>query len=427
MAASNYPIPALSLRWLYVDFNSYFASVEQQMRPALRGQPVAVVPVETDSTCAIAASYEAKAFGVKTGTPIYDARRLCPGLICVLAQHERYVEFHHRLIEEIERHIPVTAVCSIDEVACRLMDNEISVERSTEIAQSIKSGIAKTIGPYMRCSIGIAPNRYLAKVGTELQKPDGLVVLRAEDLPQRLFILKLRDLPGVGANIERRIRTAGITDLPSLFALNPHKMRKVWGSVWGEKLWYLLRGMELPEEVTVRRSVGHSHVLAPELREPAQAKDVARRLTLKAASRLRRMEYYASAMSFSARLENDLRVHAEDRCYRAQDNKTFLDLLNGLWTQALKQSPGVRIRKVSVTLSDLVAATNLQADLFANRPDADLAARGKSENLSRAMDKINHRFGRDSVLIGMTPSQGHAFSGSKIAFTRIPDVEEFLE
>jgi DNA polymerase IV len=75
----------------------------------------------------------------------------------------------------------------------------------------------------------------------------------------------------------------------------------------------------------------------------------------------------------------------------------------------------------------LVAATNLQADLFANGPDVDLATRGKSENLSRAMDKINHRFGRDSILIGMTPSQGQSFSGSKIAFTRIPDVEEFLE
>ena len=427
MSLNNYPIPALSLRWLYVDFNSYFASVEQQLRPELRGKPIAVVAVETESTCAIAASYEAKAFGVKTGTVIYEARRLCPGLICVLARHECYVEFHHRLIEEIERHIPVTAVCSIDEVACRLMDNEISVERSTEIAQSIKSGIAKNIGPYMRCSIGIAPNRYLAKVGTELQKPDGLVVLRAEDLPQKLFSLKLRDLPGVGANIERRIQKAGIMDLRGLFALNPHQMREIWGSVWGEKMWYLLRGMELPEEITARRSVGHSHVMAPKLRDPIKAKDVARRLTLKAGSRLRRMEYYAGAMSFSARLENDMRVHAEERFYRAQDNKTFLDLLNGLWTQALKQSPGVRIRKVSVTLSDLVAATNLQSDLFATLPDADLVARGKSENLSRAMDKINHRFGRDSVLIGMTPSQGQSFSGSKIAFTRIPDVEEFLE
>jgi DNA polymerase-4 len=105
--------------------------------------------------------------------------------------------------------------------------------------------------------------------------------------------------------------------------------------------------MELPEEITARRSIGHSHVMAPELRDLVKAKDVARRLTLKAASRLRRMEYYAGAMSFSARLENDTRVHAEERFYRAQDNKTFLDLLNRLWTEALKQSRGVRIRKVA--------------------------------------------------------------------------------
>jgi DNA polymerase IV len=427
VALRSYPIPALVLRWLYVDFNSYFASVEQQLRPELRGQPIAVVAVETDSTSAIAASYEAKAFGVKTGTKIHEAKRLCPGLVCVLARHECYVEFHHRLIEEIEQHIPVTAVCSIDEVACRLMDNENSLERSTAIAGAIKHGIANNIGPYLRCSIGIAPNRYLAKVGTELEKPDGLVILNAADLPQRLFGLKLRDLPGIGANIEQRIKRAGITDLPGLFALDPHQTRKVWGSIWGEKVWYLLRGMELPEEITVRRSIGHSHVIAPELRDPLKAKDVARRLTLKAASRLRRVEYYAGAMSFSARLENDTRVHAEERVYRAQDNKTFLDLLNKLWMRALQSSPGMRIKKVSITLSDLVASTNLQAELFGSTTEADLAARGKAENLSRAMDTINHRFGRDSVIIGMTPEQGKSFSGSKIAFTRIPDLDEFLE
>src|SRR5579864_4335998 len=112
------------LRWLYVDFNSYFASVEQQLRPELRGKPIAVLPVMTDSTCAIAASYEAKAFGIRTGTPIYEAKQMCPGLICVIGKHERYVEFHHRIREEVGNHIPIDVVASIDEVACRLMDNE---------------------------------------------------------------------------------------------------------------------------------------------------------------------------------------------------------------------------------------------------------------------------------------------------------------
>jgi DNA polymerase IV len=121
-------------------------------------------------------------------------------------------------------------------------------------------------------------------------------------------------------------------------------------------------------------------------------------------------------------------VHAEGRFYRAQDNKTFLDLLNSLWNHALKNSSGVRIRRVSVALSELVAVNNLQAELFASATDIEPTSRRKSEKLSRAMDEINHRFGRDSILIGMTPSQSRSsISGSKIAFTRIPDVDEFLE
>src|SRR5277367_3316345 len=131
LPSSNPLAPPTGLRWPYVDFNSYFASVEQQLDPRLRGKPVAVVPVETDATCAIAASYEAKAFGVKTGTMIYEAKKMCPGLICVLGKHEHYVEFHERILDEIDHHIPVTDVCSIDEMACSLMNNERSLERVT--------------------------------------------------------------------------------------------------------------------------------------------------------------------------------------------------------------------------------------------------------------------------------------------------------
>ncbi len=419
--------PNSELRWLYVDFNSYFASVEQQLRLELRGKPVAVVPVETDSTCAIAASYEAKAFGVKTGTPIYEAKKMCPGLICVLAQHEKYVDYHHRILEEVDKHIPVTAVCSIDEVACRLMDNETSPARIIEIGNAIKHGLAKNVGEYVKCSIGVAQNRYLAKVATDLKKPDGFTFISAHDLPHKLFSLKLRDLPGVGHNMEQRLRNAGIHDMQTLWTLDASRMRKVWGSVWGEKMWYYLRGFEVPEEETVKSTIGHSHVMAPELRDPAKAIYVARRLTQKAASRLRRIGYYASHFSLSARLENGPRLEWSAHCYRAQDSLTFLNLLNEGWKRISKEARGARIKKVSVSLHGLTAATDLQPELFAELPDIDLKARLKAEKMSKALDKINHRFGRDSVLVGMLPSQGRSFSGSKIAFTRIPDVEEFLE
>lgn len=415
------------LRWLYVDFNSYFASVEQQLRPELRGKPIAVVPVETDYTSAIAASYEAKAFGIKTGTRIKDAKEMCPELVCVLANHEHYLNYHHRILVEVDRHIPVTKVCSIDEVACRLMDNETSPARATEIALSIKRGLAANVGEYIRCSIGLAPNRYLAKVATDLHKPDGLTQLTGEDIPLRLSQLTLRDLPGIGHNMERRLRIAGIHAIDQFWSMNAQQMRKVWGSIWGEKMWYFLRGIELPDEETTRSTVGHSHVLSPEQREPVKARYVARRLTLKAASRLRRMNYYASSFYLSVRLENGGRYEDHARCYRAQDSMTFLHLLDDSWAMLMRHARGARIKKVSVSFFGLIAADQLQSELFPELPESELKKRGRAEKMSRALDTLNQRYGRDTVSLGMLPEQGRSFSGTKIAFTRIPDAEEFLE
>lgn len=421
---------AAELRWLYVDFNSYFASVEQQLNPALRGRPVIVIPVESDSTCAIAASYEAKAYGIRTGTAVHEAKKLCPDLICVMGKHDAYTQYHKRLLEEIERHLHVDAVCSIDEAACRLMNNETSPARVTEIAQDIKRGIAQNVGEYIRCSIGVAPNRYLAKVATDLQKPDGFTILSAADLPGRLFGLSLRDLPGIGQNMERRLHTHGITRVEQLFHYAPKHLRAVWGSIWGEKMWYLLRGIELPEEKNARRSIGHSHVLAPELRPPAQAYQVAKRLTVKCASRLRRMEYHAAHVSLSVRIENGPRLGAQLPASAADDNFTFLAHLETLWTAMLQQVGHKRIKKVSVTLSGLVENGKLhhQGDLFADQASADTQkTRQKHSKISEAMDRLNKKFGKDTVSLGMLPEAGRSFSGTKIAFTRIPDMEEFLE
>ncbi len=423
------------LKWLYVDFNSYFASVEQQLQPHLRGKPVAVVPVDTDSTCAIAASYEAKAFGVKTGTPIWEARQKCPGLICVLAKHEAYVEYHHRAIDEINRHIPVTDVCSIDEMASQLLRNEAQPEAATRIALSIKQGLAANLGPWVRCSIGIAANRYLAKIATDLQKPDGLTILMPDEVEEILTReLKPSDLPGIGRNMERRLSQKGVHTVADIFALDRRQMRTVWGSVWGERMYYYLRGYDLPEQETQRRSIGHSHVLAPKMRPRGQAINVARRLTLKAATRLRRMGYYARRFAISIRLEDGRRYFREMRCRPAQDSMTFLDLLQDFWDNDLPKDPRIEVKKASVVLYSLVHESAVQGDLFdppiytppGNPPKAK-ADKARMLRLSLAMDRINSRFGRDSALIGVLPSTGREFSGTKIAFTRIPDREEFLE
>ena len=166
----------MTLKALYVDFNSYFASVEQQLRPELRGKPIAVLPVVAETTCCIAASYEAKAFGVKTGTKVSDARKLCPGIMLVEARPALYVEYSQQ-----------------------------RRENALALTQRIKRTIAEKIGSEIRCSIGIAPNTFLAKVASNMQKPDGCVVIEANELPDRLYPLKLRDLNGIGRRMEERL------------------------------------------------------------------------------------------------------------------------------------------------------------------------------------------------------------------------------
>lgn len=419
-------MPNLPLRWLYFDLNSYFASVEQQIEPHLRGKPVAVVPVMSDSTCAIAASYEAKAFGIKTGTRIYEAKKICPELICVEARHDAYVEYHHRIKNEVEKHLPVSVTASIDEFACRLMDNESLPEVARSIAVKMKAGVAKNVGEYLNSSIGIAPNKYLAKVATELEKPNGLVLLNEADLPQRLFGLKLRDLPGIGHNMEQRLRMNGIGDVKTLMKFSPKQMRQIWHSVWGEKMYYMLRGIDVPDVETSRSTVGHSHVLAPEMRPPSQAIHVARRLAVKAASRMRRLEFCAQAFVLSVRMEDDRRWAAEMTFHAADDNIIFLEMLHQLWAEMLIEEKNPRLKKVSVTLHKLKAKSEIQPELF-DAFDEELQKRKRAGKLSTAMDKLNKKFGRDTVSIGIMPEQGRSFSGTKIAFTRIPDIQEFLE
>jgi nucleotidyltransferase/DNA polymerase involved in DNA repair len=136
-----------SLNWLFVDLNSYFASVEQEVRPELRGRPVAVVPMMADTTVCIAASYEAKAFGVKTGTLVADAKHLCPDIVLVEGRHEIYTDYHHRVVEAVESCLPVTSVQSIDEMACRLMGRERPLRAAFDLGLRVKKESGTTSAP----------------------------------------------------------------------------------------------------------------------------------------------------------------------------------------------------------------------------------------------------------------------------------------
>ncbi|HET6425496.1 MAG TPA: hypothetical protein VFG20_17540 [Planctomycetaceae bacterium] len=400
----------MGLRYLFVDMNSYFASAEQHFRPELRNKPVAVVPMLVDTTCCLAASYEAKRLGVKTGTSIADARRLCPGIQFIIADHVKYIQLHHQIIAAVESCIPVTAVLSIDEMVCRLWQNDRDEEQAIELAAQIKHAIRTQVGESIRCSVGIGPNRMLSKLASDLQKPDGLTVIHPADLPDRLYSLQLRDFPGIGRQMERRLFSAGITCVEQLCDLTVAEMSQVWGSAVVGTAWYrMLRGEDVLPPPTHTRSLGHSQVLPPDDRTEAGARAILMRLLHKAAGRLRQTGYWTRCVEVAVTYLGRDHWRATANIPLSQDTLGLLQTTGDLWA---KRPPG-RPLKVSVTLSKLVSRENAAASLL-------VEDRERLE-LSQAMDRLNMRFGIHSVYFGAMHGQQDG-NRTRIAFHAVPDL-----
>ena len=255
------------VQWLFLDLNAFFASCEEQENPALRGKPVIVVQTPTDSAVAIAASYAAKGFGIKTGTLVRETRQLCPDVITVQANHRLYTDYHERILKAVDTCMPVEKVYSIDEMACRLMGTERQVPAARERTLKIKRALHDQVGECLTCSIGIAPNVFPGKVGSDLQKPDGLTVITKDNLPEVLLGLELQDIYGIGERMEQRLHRAGIRTVAQLWNATPFQLRRVWGGINGVLLHQMLHGVDIqPPSSRFSKSIGHQHVLEPELR-----------------------------------------------------------------------------------------------------------------------------------------------------------------
>jgi len=418
------------LRSLFIDFNSYFASVEQQLDPALRGRPVGVVPVMADSSCCIAASVEAKAFGVKTGTRVSDAKRMCPNIALVLADHAKYVDVHQQAVAVVDRLAQVRQVVSIDEMECELTGRWRERDRALAMARQIKAALLAEVGECMRTSIGIAPNTLLGKLASDMHKPDGLTVIELHELPERLFHLKLSALQGIGPRMLKRLMHCGIETMAQLYAAPRDLLHTAWGGLAGSDMYDRLRGQWYGPRATVARSLGHSHVLPPDLRHPTGAHQVLHRLTQKAAMRLRKQGYYATAMQVFVRCDHRWqRESGGERCAQVgetQDTGFLLHTLDQLWFSGLHQLQ--RPQAVGVQLCGLVLASQHTPDLFDALDEAPTTALQSVQNhpvqrdrarLMSAMDALNRTHGKNAVYFA---SAHHALDAApmRIAFNRIP-------
>ena len=410
-----------TIKRLYLDFDGFFASVEQQADKTLRGRPVGVVPFTgAVRTVVIACSREAKAMGCKNIMTVEDAKRICPDIVLVPQKPDLYRRAHNALLAEIESVIPIDAVKSIDELTCRLDENQRSEPEA--LAAKIKATLSEHVGPFITCSIGFAANRQLAKIAGKQDKPNGVTIWHPHLMPDPLFKVELEDIPGVGSNLKRTLNAMGIVDVKGLYLMQPKHMRKVWGNVTGERLWYALHGYDIQAPETNRGMFGHGRVLPPESRTLDRAYVIARLLLVKAARRLRRAGYYCSGLWIWLSIKDGTWQRSRSMPM-VHDDAAILDALRSLWTEAMKSLPKhTKIFRVGVTLTNITPATERQMDLLLN----DDGERKRWEAVTKATDALNSRFGKTIVSVGpwQPPDGGHV--GGKIAFTRIPSAEDFM-
>lgn len=380
-------------RCCFLDMNAFFASVEQQERPALRGKPVIVSPIATtDTTCALAASYEAKAFGIKTGMGVREARLLCPELQVVEARPKLYVQYHHEILDVLMGRFVEINPLSVDEMACWIGRLDASAEGEVQLAKRIKADFARRLGECMRCSIGLAPNVFLAKVAAEMQKPDGLTVLNKDNLPHALFRLGLEDLPGIAKPMGARLRRHGIRTIRQLYAADQKTLHRAWGSVLGVRWWYMLRGnkeLDYGSYYTgdVQKSVGHSHVLPPEFRSCEGAKSILIRLFSKCMKRLRAYRLAASRVEVWVQFRHDdsmekavWKQYSSKHLHR-NDDQGWLRVVRPLVERLSGMEVGWKPIAVGMVFGDLLLEDDRTLNLF-----EDMEA---TQRLSQTVDRLN--------------------------------------
>lgn len=386
---------------LFLDMNAYFASVEQQVQPPLRGLPVGIAPYTGPTGCIIARSYEAKEWDVGVGDNVASARKKCPKIKIIEARPALYQLYHKEILKVLQNNAPHVTALSIDEFMIRLTGRDGSRSGSLKLAEKIKLDL-KNVADYMTCSIGIGPNYFLAKVAGESKKPDGLTLIELKNLDQFYKNLKLRDIPGINFRMEKQLAERKIYSAYDFYSKNLmdiSHLLKFPGKIW----YYRLRGYEVDEFVIKNKTVGHSHVLPPELRTREKAIAVLEKLATKVAYRLRREKLWARGVAVRINFLEGGGFADYKHCQLFNDTGSIIREVKNIIGKCKKWHDPLY---VAVTTFDLVQTTNKQISIF---PEIE-----KSRAVSEALDKINDEYGANTAFYASS------FDGRSSAPDRIP-------
>ncbi len=414
----NLPLNRNKPTIMHIDLDSCFATIEQQANPLLRGKPLVVAAYSTPNGCVLSPSIEAKRYGIKTGMPVRDARLLCGNIIVRTPDPPKYRDVHTKFKKIFNDYSPNVSPRSIDEAIIDFANTPALIRGLESIGQEIKRRMRREIGEWISCSIGISTNRFLAKMGAGLNKPDGLTLITADNLLAIYDRIGLTDLYGINTRNQARLNVHGIfTPRQFLDATEEILRQRVFKGIVGY-YWYLrLRGWEIDAVEWGRKSYGQEYSLGKQTGDPEELSRILLKLCEKMGRRLRKAGYAAQGIHVACVYTDFTHWHQGRKL--SQSMYTTAELFKKAQWVLNQQPEWKKVRKLAVSCYDLVASASSQMDLFD-------AAADKRRLAADAMDKINDKYGEFVITPALMLDMGDTVL-DRIAFGNVKELEDLYE
>jgi len=368
---------------LHVDMDAFFISVEQRDDPSLRGKPAAVCGSLSRSVVT-SATYEARPYGIRAGMSTGEAKRRCPQLILVEGNHSKYTETAARIFSILKDYTPLVEIASIDEAYLDITQSQFLFKSPLHIAQLIKDRIRKE--EQLTCSIGIGPNKLLAKLGSRLKKPDGLIVIREEEVENILKDLPVSRLHGIGPKLTEELKSIGIFTCGQLGRSPVPLLTKRFGVI-GDRLHEM--GLGLDENTVVpldeeedAKSISHSVTLEEDTSDPNLLRRVLLQLSERVSRRMRKESFYGRRITITVRYSDFYTFSKQKTLSRWINSGNEIFHHSFEIFESIPHPKPIRLLGVGVSL---LKKEWCQLDLFEKRE--------KKDKLLKAMDRINEQFG----------------------------------
>lgn len=375
----------------HVDMNSFYASVEMAHNPKLKGKPLAVAgnPEERKGII-VTSSYEARAKGVKTAMPLWEAKKLCPELIVVRPNFERYRETSRKIFQLLAEITPIIEPVSIDE---GYMDVTNHPTHPLQLAKQIQKRLLDELD--IPCSIGIGPNKFLAKTASDMKKPLGITVLRIRDLPTKLWPLPVDKMYGVGEKTAEKLKKMNIHTIGDLAKADMYTVSQVLG-INGERLINRANGRDPrpvdPDSVNEFKSIGNSQTLPHDTTDLMEMRQILSQLAERVEERLKRRELKGKTVQLMIRYSNRKTITRSRKLDRFIDDKdTIMEVIQDLLSEHWSHEP---VRLLGVTVQDLLEKQYVveQLDLFTYQEVEKKLA------IHETVEQLREKFGEDTFV-----------------------------